>query len=203
MSRHQFHILFFFSVQDSLYMALAAETLRDLVPPDLLKQFDKEALHYMEDPVRHPEKVKEPCIMKLEVDHAVSFFSISVKPTASTGLMCVCAHVFQDEMVCLNSKVYIAKTNATPERKAMVKKASKGLQHSTNILELGTYRDVLESRMPYTGTNYGFRVQGARVQQYSQQRAALTYFYCKRIVHDDGVTTSPLDLPDTDAAAAT
>ncbi len=97
-------------------------------------------------------------------------------------------------MVCLNSKVYIAHGNATAERKAFVKRASKGLQHNINPLEVADMRRVLQTGQSQSGTNRRFRVVKGRTLQYSQQRAALTYLYCKRIVHDDGVTNVAVAL---------
>ena len=32
------------------------------------------------------------------------------------------------------------------------------------------------------------------VLTYVQERAALTYFYAKRVVHEDGVSTGPVDV---------
>jgi hypothetical protein len=152
-------------------MALAAKSIRELVPEHLLEEFDRVSPDYMEDPVHFPERVREPCLMKLELKHA-------------------------DIMVCLNSKVYMAYAAATESEREVVKKASKGLQHITNKLSIENYLRVLESKHSYTGTNYGFKVacNNARILQYGQQRSALTYFYCKRIVNPDGVTTRPLDL---------
>ena len=44
------------------------------------------------------------------------------------------------------------------------------------------------------GFNRGFRVRDSSVMTYIQERAALTYFYPKRKVLEDGLTTAPLDL---------
>jgi len=55
-------------------MALAADSLRDCVAPEKLAEFDKVAHKFLEDPERHPELVREPGIMKLEMKHAVCFF---------------------------------------------------------------------------------------------------------------------------------
>ena len=99
-------------------------------------------------------------------------------------------------MVCLNSKVYIAHANATADRRRLLLSApARGLQHHINPLEVADMRKVLQTRQSLSGTNRGFpgESRGGHMQ-YSQQRAALTYLYCKRIVHDDGVTTSPLKL---------
>lgn len=97
-------------------------------------------------------------------------------------------------MVCLNSKVYIADHRTTNQERKVIKQACKGLQRSTNPLTLAEYRNVLDTGRGWTGTNHGFRLKNGQLVYYSQQRQALTYFYCKRIVHSDGVTTSPLKI---------
>ena len=149
-------------------MAIAGKTLRDIVKPDRLEEYDRRLHWYLEDPERFPGLVRHPCIMKLEMQYA-------------------------DEMVCLNSKMYIAHAGATQDRKEVIKKASKGLQHS-NPVGADVFRSVLETQKPHTGANHGFRMIDGRIYQYSQRRTALTYFYCKRILHEDGVSTSPLQL---------
>ena len=45
-----------------------------------------------------------------------------------------------------------------------------------------------------SGTNIGFRVKDGETFTYQQERNGLTYVYAKRIVHDDGINTSPLNI---------
>ena len=158
-----------FCLQDSLYMALSEMTLRECVNPEVLEFYDRDLPRYMEDEDRHPDLVRKPCIMKLEMPYA-------------------------DVMVCLNSKMYIAQAAATADRKAVVKRASKGLQHHTNPLQAADYKKVLDTKQSHVGKNFGFRMIGGKIFQYSQPKAALSYFYCKRIVHPDGISTSPLQI---------
>ena len=70
------------------------------------------------------------------------------------------------------------------------KYSTKGLskRHKDAFLE------VLTNRRSGGGTNRGFRVHHSTVLSYVQERAALTYFYAKRVVHEDGVTTGPVDV---------
>jgi hypothetical protein len=45
-----------------------------------------------------------------------------------------------------------------------------------------------------SGTNRGFRVVDNKMYAYLQERAVFSYFYPKRKVLDDGVSTEPLDI---------
>jgi len=133
----------------------------------------------MEDKERHPEKIRQPCIMKREMPKRDN------EPV--------------DTMVCLNSKVYIADTVSDDGHRKVVKQASKGLQYNgANVVGTANYLNVLNTQQSFTGTNYGFRLMNNRLLQYQQKRTALTYFYCKRIVHSDGIHTSPLDFHEFD-----
>lgn len=40
----------------------------------------------------------------------------------------------------------------------------------------------------------GFKLRNSSVCTYRQVRNGLTYFYCKRKVSNDGISTEPLDL---------
>ena len=71
--------------------------------------------------------------------------------------------------------------------------ACKGLQKS-NPLDLEQFHNVLKSQKPSGGVNKGFLCKNGSVFTYQQYRDALSYFYAKRIVCADGVTTSPLDV---------
>lgn len=53
-------------------MALSGETLRELVEQENLAEFDIACRFHLEDEILRPELIREPCIMKLEMKHAVS-----------------------------------------------------------------------------------------------------------------------------------
>lgn len=75
-----------------------------------------------------------------------------------------------------------------------LKFSCKGLQRNKlqNVFE--TYRNVLLQRENHGATNVGFRSHNNTMYTYSQFRNGLSYFYCKRRVCADGVTTVPLDI---------
>jgi hypothetical protein len=74
------------------------------------------------------------------------------------------------------------------------KNSSKGLSKKTNSLTLEHYRSVLTTKNPHSGINKGFVKKNNKLYTYHQTRNALTYFYAKRKVLEDGVSTRPLDV---------
>ena len=87
----------------------------------------------------------------------------------------------------------VARTDA--ERVAHKQKvSSKGLSKRTNNLREDQFLSVLQTTKPISGVNTGFIKKANHVYTYSQQRRGLTYFYSKRKVLDDGVSTSHLDV---------
>ena len=71
---------------------------------------------------------------------------------------------------------------------------SKGLSKRHNDLDKKAFLEVLTNRRIGSGRNRGFRVRHSTVLTYVEERAALTYFYAKRVVHEDGVSTGPVDV---------
>ena len=74
------------------------------------------------------------------------------------------------------------------------KVSCKGLQKARNALTATHFLDVLRTQRSHKGTNRGFRMKDGVMTTYEQDRTALTYFYPKRKVQEDGVTTLPLDI---------
>ena len=71
---------------------------------------------------------------------------------------------------------------------------TKGLNKRQNTIDKDAFLSVLTNRRSGSGVNRGFRVRDSSVMTYIQERAALTYFYPKRKVLADGLSTAPLDL---------
>ena len=70
----------------------------------------------------------------------------------------------------------------------------KGINKRTNQITKDKYMDVLLSKKSGSGTNRGFRVIDNKMYTYLQERAGFSYFYPKRKLLDDGVSTEPLDI---------
>ena len=52
------------------------------------------------------------------------------------------------------------------------------------------FHQTLNDKEVNSSINVGFRLRG----KYSQEQIGLNYFYCKRVVQNDGVSTSPLHM---------
>ena len=63
-----------------------------------------------------------------------------------------------------------------------------------NVINKDTFLAVLTNLRSGSGVNRGFRVRDSSVMTYIQEKAALTYFYGKRKVLADGLSTAPLEL---------
>lgn len=88
-----------------------------------------------------------------------------------------------------------AKAKRLAKRKACAQKySSKGLGKKTNRLTLEDYKSVLRSHKSVNGLNTGFVKKDNVVYTYSQKKRGLTYFYGKRKVMADGVSTTHLDI---------
>ncbi len=74
------------------------------------------------------------------------------------------------------------------------KVSCKGLQKKRNNFNKEHYLKVLTNQASGRGINRGFRSLHASVVTYTQARTGLTYFYGKRKVLEDGISTAPLDI---------
>ena len=172
---------------DSAYIALAGETIGDLV-------VDRE--HYF----RHrSEWLPAECCDAHENDYVTA--SISGRPWTATEPCCLARKMYDkrtpglfkvewhgDGFVGLCSKTYYCFGSTD-------KYSTKGLSKRQNVIDKDVFLAVLTTnRRSGSGVNRGFRVRGSSVMTYVQDRAALTYFYGKRKVLDDGVSTAPLEV---------
>ena len=93
-------------------------------------------------------------------------------------------------IIALNSKTYVCWDETSGQSKC----SAKGISKNLNNLQAEIYKDVLQSKTSFTGTNRGFIQKDHKILTYAQQRSGITYYYTKRKVHEDGITTSPLDV---------
>ena len=70
----------------------------------------------------------------------------------------------------------------------------KGVNKKTNEINKEKYLNVLLTKQNSGGVNRGFRVVNNTMYTYTQVRDAFSYFYLKRKVLADGVSTLPLDI---------
>ena len=91
-------------------------------------------------------------------------------------------------MICLNSKVYHCWGETT------TKTSCKGTQQKRNQLIKEHFLDLLNSKQPRSVENAGFIRENNKILTYTQKKKGLEYFYAKRKVLDDGVSTTHLDI---------
>ena len=70
----------------------------------------------------------------------------------------------------------------------------KGVNKKCNDIDKDKYLNVLLTKQNSGGVNRGFRVVNNTMYTYTQVRDAFSYFYPKRKVLADGVSTTPLDI---------
>ena len=60
---------------------------------------------------------------------------------------------------------------------------------------MSKFLQTLNKKDVNSSINVGFRLRGSSIFTYSQEQIGFNYFYCKRAVQNDSVSTSPLDVP--------
>jgi hypothetical protein len=93
-------------------------------------------------------------------------------------------------IISLNSKTYFCWSDDAADNKYR----SKGLSRRQNKLTRDQFMSVLFDKTTVSGQNTGFRINNHQTFTYRQERNGLTYTYAKRLVHDDGINTSPLTI---------
>ncbi|GMF20486.1 unnamed protein product [Phytophthora lilii] len=87
-----------------------------------------------------------------------------------------------------------------PDEEHKVKVSAKGVQQgrgrNVDVLSPDGFETVVRDRITLQGTNKGFRLLKATksIITYIQTKSALSYFYDKRQVLEDGVSTCPLPI---------
>ena len=109
-------------------------------------------------------------------------------------------------MACLNSKVYHTWGEDLPERAGLAytgpgktKTSCKGVQQRRNDLQYEHFIRGLCSGHSEKFTNAGFvrvddDMDGTSLKTYTQEKVGLSYFYGKRKVCDNGLSTTHLDI---------
>ena len=150
---------------DSLYMALAGDSVEELVKRELREEY---------------EAVKSSWFPRTDTKEHAAY------DKRTPGLFKV--EWRGDGFVGLNSKTYYC----WGEEKD--KYSCKGISKKNNTINKDKYLKVLMTGESESGENRGFRVVNNKVLTYSQFRLGFSYFYPKRQVLSDAITTIPLDI---------
>lgn len=172
---------------DSAYLAISGETLGECVKPEMRVEFYQNYGNWFPKPFcsahandfvewklhsSEPWKGGECCMAVLKHD------------TRTPGLFK--EEFIGDGMVALNSKTYFCWSEENDQSKY----SSKGLSKRTNKLTRQHFLDVLRTGNSKQGVNKGFLRKDNTTFTYDQIKTGLTYFYAKRRVMDDGVSTT-------------
>ena len=160
---------------DYLYIAFAKKTIDECVKPELRDEWEKE---------------KGIWFSSSDTTKTVHFegqdISYAQWDRRTPGKFK--AEFEGDGMMCLNSKLF------TIWNDVETKNSCKGTQKNRNEILKEHFRDVLETMEPKTVENAGFLKSGSCIKTYVQEKKGLGYFYPKRKVLDDGVSTTHLDI---------
>ena len=163
---------------DSAYMALAAKTLEDIIKPDMLSLYKSSITGRCDDRAFTAQDGFFPrscCATHKAYDKRTpGLFKVEAEGNA---------------MIALCSKTYILK-----QKDDKYKFSSKGINKNALTSPFDTYKKVLESRLPHSALNQGFRAHNNTICTYEQRRAGISFFYCKREVLADGIHTKPLKI---------
>ena len=209
---------------DSLYMAISGESLNEVVKEDREPQLqaainNKEKCRldvvYEPDSVSHflpricceRHKIydqKTPGLFKLEFDGHVMISLCSKCMPPKTGRQARKSTVqkVSGYSACkIGARLPAGARAGTPRVlndislfSGLSKRAVKDSCQQECVSVVQLYKNVLYERESRGGVNHWFRVRANQVVTYQQERRALGYFYCKRKVLADGVSTAPLDI---------
>ena len=174
---------------DSAYIALAGDSIDDLVSAEHREE------HYFK---HRSEWLPAECCDEHKEEYVNT--RLAERTWTATEPCCIARKAFDkrtpglfkiewcgDGFIGLCSKTYYCFGSTD-------KCTTKGLNKRQNTIDKDVFLSVLTNRRSGSGVNRGFRVRDSSVMTYIQERAALTYFYPKRKVLEDGLTTAPLDL---------
>ena len=98
-------------------------------------------------------------------------------------------------MACINSKTYIIWKALNPQGSSETKASAKSVQQKRNHLAREHFVNVLTTKEPKMVENAGFICnKDGIIQTYTQYKKGMTFFYAKRKVLPDNVSTTHLDI---------
>ena len=92
-------------------------------------------------------------------------------------------------MISLCSKSYIIEDSSGRQKISCKGVSKKGLEEP-----MQQFRDTLFNVRTNTSINMGFQMKNNSMFTYSQDKISVNYFYCKRKVMEDGISTTPLNI---------
>ena len=198
---------------DSAYLAISAPRLTDIIKPDMVHTYLKGLNGYCHDHIVEADANlhwfprtcclphskydrRTPGLFKLEYEGDTMIglcsktYIVQKTIEASTTSTAIAAHALLRRA----KKQSVKRLQSKQKRRLEVKFSSKGVNKRRVKAPMTTFRRVLTTQRVGHGTIQGFRSRNNGIYTYKQTRNGFSYFYCKRRVLDDGVSTVPLDL---------
>ena len=155
---------------DSAYIAFSAQNFEDLIKPELKEHYLQNKYKWFpRDDTKENAKFdkRTPGLFKVEY----------------TG----------KSLIGLCPKMYFVEGADNEEKK--YKFSSKGIQKDKNDITKQRFQNVLnDPKYKDVCINRGFRVIDNHMITYTQEKKGMSYYYDKRIVLSDGVSTLPLPI---------
>jgi len=127
-------------------------------------------------------------LLSCELDRDILFYFIrTLKYLYPIGLFKI--EWEGDAVVALNSKTYYCYSSSDKD-----KFSAKGINRKTNDVTFEMYKDVLFTGASQGFINRGFIMRDGSMRTYNTIKTGLSYFYGKREVLDNGMSTIPLAL---------
>ena len=170
---------------DSCYVAISAKKLEDVVRPSLKKHFFTH-VHQWTPSKCCGNHINDFAACKLAGVPFIQTQCCKDKESfdkRTPGLFKLEAS--GEEMIGLSPKTYLLTS------KESCKFSCKGINKTQVMNPVTTFRTVLETGETQSCVNKGFRVKDNKVFSYQQYKSGFSYFYCKRKVLGDGISTEP------------
>ena len=183
---------------DLLYLSLCSNSLDDVVKPELREKFFENYDYFFPSLAceHHKKEFIKTRVQNLEWVQGDCCQTRELFDKRTPGLLKL--EFFGSQMLALAPKTYISEKEVLQGGESgnnhTIKKACKGLSTKLNKFNFDTYLDILETKCSGVGVNKGFVCKNHQVFTYTQKRSGLGFFYGKRKVLGDGISTTPLDL---------
>jgi hypothetical protein len=180
---------------DSLYLAIAGETIEDIIKPEMREEYEKDKENWFgrTDTREHKNFDKRtPGLFKVEVS-GVEFVGLSSKMYyVETDKQY--REKAQADYVFIQKKKFdrnIDKNSPEVLKQGVKKFSAKGIGRN-NVLSLEFYKRALFEDKVFEVENKGLRYIDGQMKKYEQKKRGLNYFYIKRRVDENRVNCHPL-----------
>ena len=189
-------------------MALAGPDLASVIKPHMRETYDRALTWCCRDEV-DPEWVPRSCCSRhAKYDKRTpGLFKVEYEGDAMIGLCSKTYIVQKAKTVPVSSAVMTGckllrkakrlsrkRLASLPRKVKEVKFSSKGISKNRVKAPMSIFRHVLKTQRVGQGILKSFRARRKGISTYEQRRNGFSYFYCKRRVLNDGVSTVPLNI---------